>query len=73
MKAIKVNNKLVKALYYNGKTINGKYDFEIELTDQESQAMKWEDDDPTINYKLKTINQKYHAEIVGVEEQMKLF
>lgn len=73
MKALKVNNKLVKAFYYNGKQINGKYDFEIELTELESQALKWEDDDPTINYKLETINQKYQAEIVGVEEQLKLF
>lgn len=73
MKALKVNNKLVKAFYYNGKQINGKYDFEIELTELESQAMKWEDNDPTINYKLETINQKYNAEIVGVEEQLKLF
>lgn len=73
MKALKVNNKLVKAFYYNGKKINDKYDFEIELTELESQALKWEDTDPTINYKLETINQKYNAEIVGVEEQLKLF
>ena len=73
MKALKVNNKLVKAFYYNGKQINGKYDFEIELTELESQAMKWEDTDPTIKYKLKTIARKYPVEIVGVDEQMKLF